>query len=441
MMIKDKYEYIKFSNKVYNFLFKPFDKILFPVVNKDELIEERKKNSIPLNKIANVADIYNPEWGEMLKNIKPIFGMEPHTFHRKVWEFTHILFVLKKLGYLHPDNEGLSIAAGREQILYYLAYKIKKIIGIDLYEGNFLGGEDESDVPVNPEKYAPFKYPKANLELMKMDALNLKFKDDRFDFVFSASSIEHFGSENEIKKSINEMFRVLKPGGLCVITSEIRLNKLARDIPHTRLFVLNNLIKYFIESGFEMVEEKVDTRIEDDSINNWIKLPQEVFKTPHVILRFFRSVFTSVALSFKKPGDNVKKGDWKANEVFRHFSYKSSLIVEIKNNTVKINEGIELSITIENKSNFDWFVNGMSHRIAIGVKLLDMKGNIIDDGFDEITIPENIKTGKRFSFSTVFKPSKLKRGNFKLFFDLKREYVTWFSEKGESPCVLEISVI
>ena len=415
--------------------------MLFPVVKKDDLIEERKKKKMPLNKIPNVADIYNPEWGEILRSIKTIWGMDENSFHRKIWEFTHILFALKHLGYLHPDNTGLTIGAGREQILYYLAYKIKKIVGIDLYEGNYIGGEDEQDIPLNPEKYAPFLYPAENLDLLKMDALDLKFENDKFDFVFSASSIEHFGSAKDIKKSIDEMYRVLKPGGVCVITTEIKLNRLAKDIPNTKLFKLDELLALFKDCKFKLVDDNIDIKIEDHYLNNWVKLPFEVYKSPHVILRFFRSIFTSVALVFEKEGNSVKKGDWKESINILPLDYSSTIKVNLEQDEIKERDEIKLKINLDNKCNFDWFVKGVSHRIAIGIKLLNMDEDEIDPGFGEILIPEDVKQNTSFSFSNSISSRNLKPGKYKLFIGLKRELMTWFFEKGQKPEIVEINII
>ncbi len=434
-------KYIKYSNKVYDYIFKPFDKLLFPVVEKDALIKERQEQPVPLNKTPNVADIYNEEWGGVLRSIKSIFGMDQNSFHRKIWEFTHILYILKTLGYLHPDNTGLTIGAGREQILYFLAYKIRKIVGIDLYEGNYIGGEDESDIPVNPEKYAPFIYPGENLDLLKMDALDLKFEPESFDFVFSASSIEHFGSENNIRKSIDEMYRVLKPGGLCVITTELKLNRLAKDIPNTKLFSMDELLGLFRDSGFILEGDDVDVKLEDHYLINWVKLPQEVFKSPHVILRFFRSIFTSVALVFRKEGDAVQTGPWKETEQIVPLTYTSDMEVRLEKNQISPGGVLPMSIRLENRSNFDWFVNGVSHRIAIGIKLMNSNEAVIDEGFGEIVIPENIKRGENLTFETTFSTKKLAPGKYKLFVGLKRELMTWFFEKGEAPSILDFEVL
>lgn len=438
--IKEIYEWIVYSNKVYNTVFKPFDKILFPIVNWQDLKKERQENPVPLNKIPNVADLSNPEWVSILEDMKDIFHMDENHFHRKIWEFTHIIYSLRKLGHLHPENTGIAIGAGREQILYYLAYKVRKIVGIDLYEGNYLGCEDEPDIPENPQKYAPFHYPENHLELKQMDALDLKYPDNTFDFVLSASSIEHFGTLEEIERSIQEMNRVLKPGGACVVTSEIKLNRLCGGVPHTRIFDIREFIDLFTRNGFEMNENELDVKIEDHFFNNWVKCPQEVFKLPHVILRFLRSVFTSLSLAFVKPGDEVKKGDWKQDVAFKPFKYDSELEVSPAAVSVKQGQSLPLNLNIKNMSSFHWYTHGMSHRIAVGVKLLDEEGAELDGGFGEIIIPEEIPVGKSFEFSAQLSIN-LKPGKYQLYFDLKKELVTWFNEKGQTPAIVPLEVL
>lgn len=59
-----------------------------------------------------------------------------------------------------------------------------------------------------------------------MNGTQLEFPSDSFDVVFSFSSIEHFAGENYSGplKSLKEMERVLKPGGIAVVTTEYIIN-------------------------------------------------------------------------------------------------------------------------------------------------------------------------------------------------------------------------
>jgi SAM-dependent methyltransferase len=426
---------------VYNFLIKPFDKILFPVCDLNELREERSKGILPLNKITQLSDLSHPGWSAILQDMSPIFSVDSGSFHRKIWEFVHIVYVLKESGYLFPASQGLAIGAGREQILYYLAYKVKKITGIDLYEGHYHGYEDAPDIPEQPAKYAPFLYPRENLQFLRMNALDLKYPENSFDFILSASSIEHFGKIAAIEKSIQEMYRVLKPGAICVITTELKLNRLAGNLPDTRIFKLDELITLFKKNNFLIDDSSIDTRIENHLLNNWVKLPQEILKSPHVILRFLRTIFTSIALTFYKPGNQVQKGPWKGKTDFKLLNFKNDLKVNIDKTILQNNQTVEIKISLKNLSNFDWFTDGDSNRIAIGIKLLNANWEAIDHNFGQITIPQNIKKGGYFQFSVDYQLPTLNPGRYKLFFDIKRELMYWFADKGEKPFVIDIEII
>ncbi|MBN2244395.1 MAG: hypothetical protein JW755_00970 [Candidatus Aminicenantes bacterium] len=140
-----------------------------------DVIALDRKTSLPLNKICQVADIYNPEWIKTAEELK--YQIDAAGFHGKDWEHIQIIMALKRLHYLTPDSVCLAIGAGREPLLYYLTYKAKKAYGIDLYEGHYYGGEDESDIPQSTERYAPFPYNQDKLQLLRMDTLNLDFPD------------------------------------------------------------------------------------------------------------------------------------------------------------------------------------------------------------------------------------------------------------------------
>lgn len=55
-----------------------------------------------------------------------------------------------------------------------------------------------------------------DLHVQVGDMTNLPFEDDSFDFVYSYNSVFHM-MKKDIKKAIDEMKRVLKPGGLMFV--------------------------------------------------------------------------------------------------------------------------------------------------------------------------------------------------------------------------------
>ena len=417
----------------------PFDRIQFPIVDKDELVRIRQRGPVPYNKIPNVADLADETWGKILHETRDFLGMSPENFHRKRWEHIQIIYILRQEGYLHPENVCLSVGAGVEGTLYYLANKVSRVVGIDLYQGKYYGQEDEPDAPLYPDKYAPFLYPQEKLKLMDMDARRLEFEDNSFDFVFSASSIEHFGTAEDIEAALREMHRVLKPGGACVLTTEIKLNRLGRDITHTKIFEVEPLLELYEKCGFELKDKEVDIQIEDHYLYNWVKLFHEVYKTPHVILRFLHTIFTSFSTLLIKPGEDVKK-----THSVREFQcppqdYSHKLDVRLEKNLLGKKQPACLTVTVKNTSNFRWYTEGGSHRIILGVRLLDQQGNLLRE-LKEIFIPQPIvEMGEEVCFQAEYRLG-VKKGHYRLFFDLKRELVTWFHENGSIPCVLDIEV-
>ncbi|HEX7166228.1 MAG TPA: class I SAM-dependent methyltransferase [Acidimicrobiales bacterium] len=157
--------------------------------------------------------------------------------HRKNWEFAVGVLALEAGGVLHDDAVGLSVAAGHEAILYYLANRCRRVFATDLYgSSDFKDAEASSTMLTDPDVYAPYPYRRGRLHVSWMDALDLRFDDDEFDFVVSFGSIEHFGQLEGAARALAEMARVVRPGGIVFVTTEQPTDGLAEpQIPSTWL--------------------------------------------------------------------------------------------------------------------------------------------------------------------------------------------------------------
>ncbi len=85
--------------------------------------------------------------------------------------------------------------------------------------------------------YARSKYKKQNLTFKLGDAMKLQFKDNSFDVVICAHVYEHVPSA---KNMFNEIYRVLKPKGVCYLAA---INSLWPMEPHYDLLFLSWLPK------------------------------------------------------------------------------------------------------------------------------------------------------------------------------------------------------
>jgi SAM-dependent methyltransferase len=144
-----------------------------------------------------------------------------------------------------------------------------------------------------------------------MDGTNLEFPSESFDIAFSFSSIEHFGggrNHSGALRSLREIERVLKPGGLAVITTEYIIN----DKEHPEFFNKRTIYSDLIDKleRLKLVEpldlrittKTLDTVIDFFTIDsNWDKLDNDYKKThPVILIRARNILFTSIMLVFRK---------------------------------------------------------------------------------------------------------------------------------------------
>ena len=233
--------------------------------------------------------------------------------HRKDWEWALGIIAMRRFGKLNEKSTAIGVGSGREAILYYLANKVKHVYATDLYKVRNWMEAAPSDFPENPKKYAPFPYKEDALTVLRMDGTKLEFPSESFDIAFSFSSIEHFdsGGKNNHSgalRSLKEMERVLKPGGLAVITTEYIIN----DKEHLEFFNKRTIYSDLIDKleRLKLVEpldlrittKTLDTVIDYSSIGvSWNNINNDYKRThPHIVLRIKNILFTSIMLVFQK---------------------------------------------------------------------------------------------------------------------------------------------
>jgi len=101
----------------------------------------------------------------------------------------------------------LDIGCSTGIITNYLAKYFGKLIGIDI---------DEKAI-----KYARDNFIKENLVFETGDSMNLNFSQNMFDIVICAHVYEHVPDANRL---MQEIHRVLSPGGVCYFAAGNRLN-------------------------------------------------------------------------------------------------------------------------------------------------------------------------------------------------------------------------
>jgi SAM-dependent methyltransferase len=264
-----------------------------------------------LNQLTDVFDWYNPAWTAELEALACTQQYEPPDFvHRKAWEWGQCMYGIRALDMLQPGFRALGVGVGYEPISFELSNHLEMVVATDLYEGWGAGGEGNPDVLDNPDKYASIPYRRDHLRFARMDGTRLEFPENSFDLVWSCSSIEHFGGHEGSSRSMREIERVLKPGGVAAVITEFVLPQ-ERTSPysgyHPEYFNLRCLYEYLIRPvpALELVQP-IDFAIPAYYRRRPCKLPEEAKEPhartgkPHIVLLAEGCLFTSVAMFLRK---------------------------------------------------------------------------------------------------------------------------------------------
>lgn len=118
----------------------------------------------------------------------------------------------------------------------------------------------------------------SNVDFRSGDAENLPFADAQFDGVVTRLAIHHFA---EPQRALDEMFRVLRPGGAAVIVDavssedadELRLHNAIerlRDPSHVRMLPASELDANVTRAGFRNIEHT--TWDMDRELEEWLAI-------------------------------------------------------------------------------------------------------------------------------------------------------------------------
>jgi SAM-dependent methyltransferase len=254
---------------------------------------------VQLCELANPAKWDNPDWMALLTSLV-LVPTDPLAMHRKAYEFGQLLFGLTRLGLVRDDVRVLSVGAGHEPVLYWLANHVRSVIATDMYGGVWQAeGAREGDEAVldDPHHFAPFPYREGRLVFMKMDGRRLAFSADTFDVVYSLSSIEHFGGFDGARMAVADMTRVLKPGGVMALATEYVIAGNA----HHEAFQPDEVHALFDHPSLSLVEP-IDDRVWQRYHYEAVDLRVNPYQTPHMVVSDLGSLFTSVMAFLRKDG-------------------------------------------------------------------------------------------------------------------------------------------
>lgn len=274
-------------------------------------------------KLCDIEDFEDERLRSRAAELRPDLDLQ-WQFDRKSWEMANATLLLEDCDLLVPASEVLSVAAGKEAVLFWLARRVGRTVATDIYgRGEFASTEAPPEMLADPWSFDPHGGPPGNLEVAEMDARELRFADATFDAVICLSSIEHFGSPADIRRAAAEIGRVLRPGGVAYIATELQLapapgprralEAAVRGLSGGRVwrrevFTPETLQRDVIEPSGLRLMQPLDLGISPRSYANlahrrWrgdLRTASGRFH-PHIVLEVRGERFTSVGLPLRKP--------------------------------------------------------------------------------------------------------------------------------------------
>jgi SAM-dependent methyltransferase len=219
---------------------------------------------------------------------------------------------LRDHGVLRPDAEVLGVGAGTEATLFLLTQHVRRVFATDLYLDPIGWTHTAStEMLANPERFWAGPFDSRRLVVQHMNALDLRYPDSSFDGVFSSSSVEHFGDLDDVAHAMDEIHRVLRPGGVVSLSTELRLEGPPPGLPGILMFDREQIERRIIgERDWELVGGELELDPSPSTLAVKVPFARAVDDIengaahwsiyPHLILEQDPMTWTSVHVTLRK---------------------------------------------------------------------------------------------------------------------------------------------
>ena len=220
----------------------------------------------------------------------------PQMYHKKSRELKALRITKTLTDFFGKDKikslKILDVGASTGIIDSILAKNFKEVVGTDI---------DKDAI-----KFAQKSFKRKNLKFKVDDAMKLSFKENSFDVVICTHVYEHVPSP---KKLFTEIYRVLKPGGVCYLAAQ---NKLWPLEAHHNLPFLSYLPKKAANFYIQIFTDKKE----------YYEHPMSYWQLNQLLKKYKIHEYTSKILSNpKKFGyENIKFSLWPESSVLKYFT-------------------------------------------------------------------------------------------------------------------------
>ena len=196
---------------------------------------EPRTGVLSYNRACNVEDFSHPDLRAVLREVFAHelvrFGRDYPTGRedRKEWEVAMAVRTFRDHGLLDGSSRLLGIGAGNDPTVFHLTRRARRVFATDLYlDPERRDGRTDPSMLAEPERNWPFAWNPRRLVVQHMDPLDLRYDDASMDGVFSRT-IGHAGEDETMMRALDEVYRVLRPGGVLSVATDVRVDGNACD--------------------------------------------------------------------------------------------------------------------------------------------------------------------------------------------------------------------
>lgn len=259
-------------------------------------------NIVHEQKLIDAADFFDPR--HMLVKSHAL-KVEPRIYPRQ-WEFASAFEGLRRAGVLHSESRGLTFGSGREPLIFPVANAISHLTVTDLYSASTRWTVARTDTPLDfVLSAAPKGFDSSRITVRALDMREIDLPEASVDFCYSISTFEHIGTDADFLRHLRGVARVLKPGGVYALTTELRLGNRTWALPGNHCFQLDHIFQLFEDSGLtpDPVFDGRLTKIATNGANSRPDLIHyDAAQAVPLTVREFGGVIAGPALFMLRPG-------------------------------------------------------------------------------------------------------------------------------------------
>lgn len=257
----------------------------------------------PVSQLCTARQLEEPQFQYWCEQVKA-----PPNKHRKLWEFTFILEVLRQNDMLRAGRKGLGFGVGEEPLAAVMASRGVEVLATDLdprqrAARDWIGTNQHAariqDLNrrgiCDPERFAEL----VRFQPADMNAIPPEFKG--FDFCWSSCALEHLGSINAGLRFVENTLDCVKPGGLLVHTTEFNCSSDGRTVSHgpTVIFRMKDMLRLGTALREKGHEVHFNFNQGQGELDRHVDVPPYTSDV-HLKLRLIRFVSTSIGLIVRR---------------------------------------------------------------------------------------------------------------------------------------------